>query len=485
MNFVQEALPRMDDQERRLRVEDDARALGDDPASFFNHSYTRMHDIDREYLDDLHLAGLRRRLHELRGSIAMLGKLADKQGIETFETINDAVPLLFEHTMYKSYPPSLLTKGRFADLNRWLSKLCAFDLTGVDVSGCQGIDDWMEVLDRETPLRIAHSSGTSGTMSFLPISKAEWNKVGRTMRVMYLQQFGDEQGSGGDVYVIHPYFRDGGSSHLRVVDVLEEHIAGGKDRLLAAYPTRMSSDVLHLAGLMKSAQARGDLDRLEVSPRLLQRKAEFEALESKLPEHLDAFFDRIIAELKGQRVYLSGTWNLLHNMAQRGLSRGLEGVFAPNSIVITGGGAKGMTPPENWKEDVCRFVGVDRLEEGYGMSEVLAGHSMCEEGHYHIAPWVVPFVLDGETSAPLARTGVVTGRAAFFELSAETRWGGFITGDEITMDWSAECPCGRTSAHIIGEIRRFSDAKGGDDKISCAATEGAHREAMDFLSGLQ
>jgi len=47
------------------------------------------------------------------------------------------------------------------------------------------------------------------------------------------------------------------------------------------------------------------------------------------------------------------------------------------------------------------------------------------------------------------------------------------------------CPCGRPSRYIVGGIQRYSEKNGGDDKITCAATEGSHREAMDFLNTLE
>ena len=92
------------------------------------------------------------------------------------------------------------------------------------------------------------------------------------------------------------------------------------------------------------------------------------------------------------------------------------------------------------------------------------------------------FVLDPDTGENLPRTGRVTGRAAFFDLGAECHWGGFITGDEITVNWTDFCSCGRQSHFIEGQIERYSDKRGGDDKINCAATENAHKEALDFLT---
>ena len=76
-----------------------------------------------------------------------------------------------------------------------------------------------------------------------------------------------------------------------------------------------------------------------------------------------------------------------------------------------------------------------------------------------------------------------TGRAAFYDPSASYCWGGFISGDQITLHWDGQCKRGRQSAFISGEIQRYSEKNGGDDKITCAATESARKEAMTFLAG--
>jgi hypothetical protein len=178
-------------------------------------------------------------------------------------------------------------------------------------------------------------------------------------------------------------------------------------------------------------------------------------------------------------------WTLLHNMAKAGLARGLENVFAADSYITTTGGAKGMVQPEGWREDILRFTGAKVLHEAYSMSEVLASHLRCEHGHYHFAPTVIPYLLDPDTGRPLPRHGRHTGRAAFFDLNAEMRWGGFITGDEITIEWDELCACGQPSRYVVGAIQRYSEKNGGDDKITCAATEGSLREAMDFLNTLE
>jgi hypothetical protein len=119
------------------------------------------------------------------------------------------------------------------------------------------------------------------------------------------------------------------------------------------------------------------------------------------------------------------------------------------------------------------------------MSEIALLTRVCPEGKFHVSPWVIPFILEPDTSEPLPREGVTTGRAAFFDLSARARWGGFISGDEVTLHWDHECPCGRTTQYLDYRIQRYSETRGGTDKISCVATEEAHLEALEYLTKVE
>ena len=471
-----------------VTLADKAKAMCDDPAAFFNHSYTEMHSISREAVAELQLEALKQRFAQLRDNIPMLKMLADKQGIEKLETTDDVLPLLFEHTMYKSYPPVLLETGRFAEINKFLSRLSTFDLTGIDVSDCETIDDWIIRMDEESPLVIQHSSGTSGVMSFLPCSSREWDKHGECIRVSSLQTFGEDpkQVYKDEFNVIYPSFRSGGSGHARTAKLFAKHIAGTEDRLFTAYQGRMSSDVMYLAAKVRAAQAKGELHRLKISPALLAKKGEYEKLAADMPVYLANFFNDLADKLKGKRVFFWGAQNLLYTVAQTGQAKGLRNNFASNSVMGCGGDSKdGVVMPPNWQQQVCEYAGVDRVRMCYGMTEVKGHHHKCQYGHYHLAPWVIPFVLDPDTSKLLPRKGRTTGRGAFYDLAAETRWGGFITGDQITVDWDTKCPCGQESIFIEDGVTRISAARGGDDKINCAATEGAHKEAMSFLTNFQ
>jgi hypothetical protein len=68
----------------------------------------------------------------------------------------------------------------------------------------------------------------------------------------------------------------------------------------------------------------------------------------------------------------------------------------------------------------------------------------------------------------------------------EAHWGGSISGEEITIDWSTPCPCGLTSVHIHHEIMRYSEKQGvEDDRITCAATQQVVGEVVDFMRGFE
>jgi len=457
-----------------------------DPVALVGHSKRNWEHLPRAEVEAMQLRGLQQRFAQLRDQIPMLKKLADGQGIEHIDCIDDVVPLLFEHTMYKSYPPSLLDNNKWAQIAKWMGKLVTPDiaasLAAADYSACEGLDDFFEVVGREVPqLRLGHSSGTSGTISFLPHSVSEAIKSTLARR-LFIWDMDGPVAEPPELHVAYPYFRRGYATHLRGNDYTVKYVLKGEEYFHAAYPTLMSSDVLYLGAKIRAAQAKGTLDRLTISPKLRAKKAEYDKLLADMPQHLENFFQTIAEELKGKRIFVWGTWNLLHGMATAGLKHGLEGVFAADSFINTGGGAKGLEQPPGWREDILRFTGARRLHELYGMTEVLASHFMCEHGNYHLAPTAVPYLLDPETSQPLPREGRVTGRAAFFDLGADSRWGGFITGDEITIDWSTPCGCGRPSAYVLPLIQRYSELQGGDDKITCAASANVHAEAMDFLN---
>ena len=108
------------------------------------------------------LAELKARFDELQPRVGALRKLAQLQGVSRIDSLDDAAPLLFQHTVYKSYPMAFLEKGRFDALTKWFGQLTAHDLSKVDASGCKFVDEWLLLLQNTTPLKPIHTTGTSG-----------------------------------------------------------------------------------------------------------------------------------------------------------------------------------------------------------------------------------------------------------------------------------------------------------------------------------
>jgi hypothetical protein len=467
-------------------VEDAAGALIEDPLAFFGMSLTKMHSVPRDVLEQLQTAALSLRFDQRRGRIPMLAKLADRQGIDHVGKITDVLPLLFEHTIYKSYPTYLLEKAQFDRMTTWLDRLTPHDLSHVDASGCGSIDEWLDLLSSETDLDPVSSSGTTGTMSFTPREPSDWRTfILGGFRIQLLQTFGEEPTESDlseRIHVCWPANADGHTPFFRAPHYFRKYMAMDSDEHFhPMFDTPGDTDVMYLAGRLRAARARGD-SRVDVPQRLLDRRSELEAMERERPAKAAAWMEEVVSGLRGERVFLMSPAQLIYDVAVQGLAAGKTCEFAPNSSITAGLGGKGFDMPDDWEDVVRRFLNFPgEYAYFYGFSEQTGLSVRCEQGGLHLVPWSIPLILDPETSDLLPRDGTHVGRAAFFDLAMNGAWGGLITGDKVSIDWSP-CPCGRTTPHLGEDITRFSVEQGGTDKITCTATPEAHDDALDFLT---
>lgn len=464
-----------------------AQAWMEDPYAAFGWSNTAIHSVPRAEAEAVQLAAFNLRLEQRRAQIPVLAKLADAQGIAGADSLAAIGAALFTHDIYKSYPTSLLAKQRFKDLTRWLDRLTPHDLTGVEVADCGSIDEWLVRLRDATPLDVATSSGTSGTLSFFPKSQKDYRLAVTALRVQLTQAFGEAPKPGdmdAPIHVLTPFYRDGHSTVSRLPAYFLELFCKGDPELLhTALPYKLSVDMMWLAARLRAAQASGDARPVEIPPNLLARRAEWEEMQKAAPALQAAFIRKIVPKLAGQRVFALGITSLFYPIARQGLDEGVRGAFGPGSTVMGGGGAKGTVLPGDADQVIADFFGVERVRGGYGMTEQNSFLTTCEANRFHVPPWVTVLVLDPDSGQPLPRKGVQTGRAAFFDPTHDGGWGGIVSGDRISVD-HAPCPCGRTTLHLDTRIQRFSELAGGDDKISCAATPAAQAEALDYLNAL-
>ena len=472
---------------RDAEVERKALAWMDDPLGALGLSNTNIHSVSRDEAEAVQLAGLNLRLEQRRQEVKMLAKLAEAQEVSHFGTLEDAAPLLFTHDVYKSYPASLLAKQRFDQLTKWLDRLTPYDLSGFDSSGCDSIDEWLVRLRENTPLDVATSSGTSGTMSFFPKSRKDYLTSVILLRIQLTQPFGkqpDPAAMGEAYHVLTPFYSDGHSTVSRLpAYFLDVFCKGDASLLHTALPYKASADLMYLAARIKEAQSKGDTSRIDVPPHILARREEWQKLQEEMPQLQSSFIRKMIPQLAGERVLALGITGMFYEIARNGLDAGARADFAPGSVVVGGGGGKGIVLPPDAEDVICEFFGVERLRDSYGMTEQNFYTNSCEHNRFHVPPWVAVLLLDPDSGKPLPREGQQTGRASFFDLSQDGAWGGIVSGDRITVDFTP-CACGRTTLHIAKDIKRFSELTGDDDKLTCAATPAAQAEALDFLTSL-
>jgi len=463
--------------------------LLDEPTALIGACYDEAFRLTPDQIRDIQLNGVRKRFAEMRGKIPVLDKLATEQGIDEIRSIDDVAPLLFAHTVYKSYPMSYLERGQFDKLTRWLNGLTTQDLSQVDATGVKLIDDWVDLLDAKTSLRVFHTSGTTGKLSFLPRTDKEW----RQNIELSANRIRDWRGpgTGPDLIknkrpLIAPTYRKGASAAARGSGYQVEMYAGGEDNALFMYPdSRFSADVASLSGRLAAAEAQGELGTLQISDALLAKRDELVRVERERPQQLKTFFSDAIRRFGGKDVYIGAVWTILYDTAAEGLAQGARSVFGPGSVLHTGGGKKGKNMPDNWREQLVEFLGFHNFYEFYGCSEQIGFSMRCEHGHYHVPPTTIPFLLDPATGKPLPRKDGLTGRFASLDLLTSTYWAGLVTGDEITMHgFEKPCACGRTGAYLLPDIRRYSEKEGGDDKVICAGAPAAHDQALSFLNEL-
>jgi hypothetical protein len=432
--------------------------------------------LSRREAEQFQLRAARQRFEELAPRVDALRHLADQRKVSTIRSLDDLVPLLYNHTTLKSYPLPLLEKGRFDLLTQWLNRLTPVDLSGIDASGCNEIDAWLSLLEARTPLKIFHTSGTTGKLSFIPRTQLEYTLWSEVRLTSIRHPFGSGRSGEADTQlrlpVIVPTVRFGRYAAQQMISYLAEHFAPSQAELYTLSSGGLSADLASLSGRIRVAQAKGELAQFKLSDsQRIAFKQYLEELERR-PAESAAFFERITEQLRGRRVFISSASNVLFRAAEAGLALGIRAAFSPDSVGFTGGGGKGITLPADWQQRLAEFSGIppSQWQSNYGMTEITGPMPACTQGHYHIPAYTVPFLLDPSSGGMLPREGTQTGRFAAFDLLAQNLWGGVISGDKVTIDWDRDCPCGRLGAYIHGAIERYSESVTGDDKVSCSAT---------------
>ncbi|OLT11371.1 hypothetical protein BJF79_24320 [Actinomadura sp. CNU-125] len=427
----------------------------------FDHSHADLREVQRAALDE--------RFRERKDRIRLLARRAEEAGTAEIRDRADMVPLLFPHTAYKSYPESFLIEERWDRLGKWLGTVSPYPIAPIDTSGIDGIDDWVARLQAAGHY-VSCSSGTTGKSAMLLASERDmdWSRKD-TVNVF-------SWGSGVRPDRDRRMFGLGATAAVpKNLIIAEAQEAAFGDPARERFRPPLAP--ITIGSLTKMVVLR---KKIADGTALPDELADFERTSRERQEALDASVLAVAEALvrhREEKLYIAGMWSSLYQVAKavRDLGYSAEH-FHPDNCVYVGGGLKRAQLPPDYQEYVHQTFNIppERDFQNYSMQELNSGMPKCREGgRYHVSPWLVPFVLDETGDALLPHeSGEIEGRAAFFDLSLDGRWGGIITGDKIALDLD-RCACGNRGPSIRNDIVRYADLTG-DDKIGCAGTVDAY-----------
>ncbi len=314
-----------------------------DPASWLDDGIHPLLALSAREVEEAQIAVLRMRYEQLKGSVAALDKLVKRQGVTGIDSIGDALPLFFDHRVYKSYPLAIIEKRDLAKLTQWLDRLTTHDLTAMSLEGLTTIDGWLARLDAFGML-VGHSTGTTGKLSFVPRSQTEFAGWERAYN-------GAQQATTGVdprkefVPTFFPGYRGGHHMMLKMLGLFGIPAAGGPEHYHTLYQGYISSDLSSLAGRMQVAEDRGELAQLGLDPALLEAREALIAQGRRREADMDAWFTKLMEEYRGKRVKIGGTAGDLIRTARTGIARGMKPAFAPEQLHFHRRRAQGAERP--------------------------------------------------------------------------------------------------------------------------------------------
>lgn len=419
-------------------------------------------------LDPMRLGAAQELFAERVKQIPLLAKRAADAGITEIKSFHDLVPLLFAHTVYKSYPQQFFAKGRWDAMLQWLQTLSVADLSNVDMNDVKDVDDWLRRL-WDAGHAVLCTSGSSGKVSFLTHTLADRARKTRHLRWTQAWPF-TAPSADRPVFWFGPMV--GRNS------AVEMGISNEENWGLPGQTSALDSAPLLISEVSRTAAMRTKIATGTATP---DEISEFERAQNEKGiagrAEVDALIDKLL-DMRHEPLFIFGLWAQHLMVRDRARERGIpDGDFNPKTVLFAAGGIKGLNMPDDYREQVTAFYG-DVIQIGtYGMTEMAQLLPRCEARSYHVPPGLILLLLDqqGEhlLTAEDAIDGKITGRVGFLDLLYEGRWGGLITGDKATMDLSEKCACGRAGPVILDTVSRYAQA-GEEDHIGCAGTIDAY-----------
>ena len=404
--------------------------------------------LQRKDVEAFQLEAARRKLARQVTWIPALGKMLGDNDPFACESFDDFIPFLYVDSDYKSYDKSYLENKQFDKMTEWLDAFTSYDLSNVDMAGCDNLTEWCQRLHEQANIFICHSSGTSGTLSFVPRSQADRDLIVDAMA-----------GASPDLFDINKrnsdaYFFTMSPRHIYrvpqvVYDGLEHRYL--KNPVISPFEEFISPEMTIAMSKLRKAAENDKLEECFKDPLVAACAADVGRFTKEAPERIGKWVENIKTNYMGKSIYFMGTFDHAWDITRSFQQAGVSGAFASNSVFAVFGGVKKVTElPEDWRQQFKAAMGTDKIVTAWGMSELAAAAaSECVEGMYHFNVHTIPFVLDPDTGKPLPREGTQTGQLAALELVSEDCWGGIITGDSGTVHWDKVCDCGLNNGPLL------------------------------------
>lgn len=401
------------------------------------------------------------------GKIKLLKNRAETGNITEIKSKADIVPLLFAHTVYKSYPEKWLFEGKWDRLCRWLDTVSTNRVPVFDPAGIKNLDDWLNRLG-EAGHFVSCSSGTTGKCAMMNAIKEDNEFCGRGLTQAHL-------------WAGMPPRKDKLMLSLGQVAATPRNAQSGKPMFEAIHnpelvpfipdvPPITIGSITEMV-LLRKKMADGTAKPTEIAYFEEQAAAREKQIESAVEQSADA----IIAS-RDLRLHIMSLYAPMFKVADRVRSRGYSAKdFQENTAFVSGGLKRANLPPD-YLDIIFGTLNLtqERICHAYGMQEINTTAIRCKHNRYHMAPWVMLLILDesGDNLIEPDENGEAEGRAAFFDLSMQGRWGGVISGDKVKASWKP-CACGHRAPSVDVNIQRYADMASGD-KITCSGTIDAY-----------
>jgi hypothetical protein len=427
------------------------------------------YDIAHADIADLQVEAMNERFQERKDQIKLLGHRAAEAGLDAITSREDAAKVLFPHTAYKSYPESFLIDERWDRLSKWLDTVSSHRVPRVDKDAIGDIDEWVEVM-AENDHFVSCSSGTTGKSAMLVASGKDMDWCRTEAPQAYSWGSGVALDRSRRMFGLAPVAK---VPRNEATGEAYRNTLQDPDKPAYAYP----APPMTVGGLTKMVVLRKKIADGTATPSELEDFEETSAQRARAMEDAIELAADAIIEARADKLHVTGLWSGLYTVAKLVRDKGYAAKdFNPENSIYVGGGLKRAQLPADYKEFVYETFNIqpERNYQNYSMQELQSGMPRCQKGgRYHLPPWLVPLILDkpGDNLLPIA-DGEYEGRAAFFDLSLDGRWGGVISGDKVNIDFRP-CACGAKSPSIRDDIARYADLEG-DDKIGCAGTVDAY-----------